>query len=108
MSKEFNAFMAERWIKHQCTVPYTPQQNGVAERKNKHFVETARALMAEKNMPHSYCADAISGAVYIMNRTPTASIHDVTPEEKFTGNKPDLSRLKVFGCILYVHVLDEL
>ena len=43
-----------------------------------------------------------------MNRIPTAAIHDVTPEEKFTRNKPDLSHLKVFECIAYVHVPDEL
>ena len=43
-----------------------------------------------------------------MNRTPTAAVHDVTPEEKFTGHKPDLSHLKLFGCIAYVHILDEL
>ena len=43
-----------------------------------------------------------------MNRAPTAAVHDVTPEEKFTGNKPDLSHMKVFGCIAYVHVPDDL
>ncbi|MCO5574122.1 hypothetical protein L7F22_027901 [Adiantum nelumboides] len=43
-----------------------------------------------------------------MNRTPTAAIHNVTPEEKFFGKKPDLGHLKVFGCIAYVHVPDEL
>lgn len=59
-------------------------------------------------MLHSYWVEAISTAVYIINKTPTASIHDVTPEEKFTGKKPDLSHLKVFGCIAYVHVSDEL
>ena len=50
----------------------------------------------------------MSIAVYIMNRTPTAAIHDMMPEEKFCGRKPDLAHLKVFGCIAYVHVLDEL
>ena len=43
-----------------------------------------------------------------MNKTPIAAVHDVTPEEKYTGRKPDLSHLKVFGCIAYVHVPDEL
>ena len=44
-----------------------------------------------------------------MNRTPTtAAVHNVTPEEKYSGKKPDLSHLKVFGCIAYVHILDEL
>ena len=64
--------------------------------------------MAEKNMPHHFWAEAVTSAVYIMNRTPTAVVHDVTPEEKYTNTKPDLSHLKVFGCIAYVHVLDEL
>ena len=43
-----------------------------------------------------------------MNRTPTAAIHGMTPEEKFTGKKPDLSHLKVFGFLAYVHIPDEL
>ena len=64
--------------------------------------------MAKKNMPHSFWAEAVSTAFYIMNRTLTTAIHDVTPEERFTGKKPDLSHLKVFGCIAYVHVPDEL
>jgi hypothetical protein len=42
-----------------------------------------------------------------MNRTPTATVHGKTPEEKFTCKKPDVSHLRVFGCIAYVHVLDE-
>jgi hypothetical protein len=42
-----------------------------------------------------------------MNRTPTTTIHGMTPEEKFTGKKPDVSHLRVFGCIAYVHILDE-
>lgn len=50
----------------------------------------------------------MSTIVYIMNRTPTVAIHDVTPKEKYTGNKPDVSHFKVFGCITYVHVPDEL
>ena len=64
--------------------------------------------MSEKSMPHSYWAEAVSTTVYIMNMTPTAAIHDVTPEEKYTGKKLDVSHLKVFGCIAYVHVPDEL
>ena len=64
--------------------------------------------MSEKNVHHTYWAEVVSTRFYIMNRTPTNAVHDVTPEEKFTGVKPDLSHLKVFGCIAYVHVLDEL
>ena len=59
-------------------------------------------------MPHFYWAKAVSRAVYIMNMTPTAAIHDVMHEEKFSQRKHNLTHLKVFGCIAYVHVLNEL
>ena len=107
-SNEFSRFLDEQGIKRQFTCHYTPQQNGVAERKNRHIAEVARALMNEKEMPGYYWAEAVHTAVYIMNRTPTAAIHGMTPEESFTEKKPDLSHLKVFGCLAYVHVPDEL
>ncbi len=87
---------------------YTPQQNGVAKRKNRHIAEVFRALMADNSMPHHYWAEAVATAVYIMNRTPTAAVHGMIPEEKYSGKKLDLSHLKVFGCIAYVHVPNEL
>ena len=59
-------------------------------------------------MPHHFLAEVVNTAMYIMNRTPTAAVHDVTPEEKYTGTKQDLSHFKVFGCIAYVHESDEL
>lgn len=52
--------------------------------------------MSKKNMPHCYWVEA----VYIMNRTPNAVVHDMTPEENFSKRKPNLAHLKVFGCIL--------
>ncbi|MCO5601999.1 hypothetical protein L7F22_056126 [Adiantum nelumboides] len=64
--------------------------------------------MSEKNMPPCYWAEAAFTAAYTMNRTPTAALYDMTPEEKFTGKKPNVSHFKVFGCIAYVHVPDEL
>ena len=73
------------------------------------MAEVARALMREKNMPsHFYSAEIVNNYVYIMNRTLIAAVYDVTLEEKYTGNKPDLAHMKVFGCIAYVHVPDEL
>ncbi|MDM1625959.1 transposase family protein, partial [Escherichia coli] len=77
-SNEFSDFLRDQGIKRQFTCRYTPQQNGVAERKNRHIAEDARALMNEKNMPHYFWAEAVSTAIYIMNRSPTAggSWHD--------------------------------
>ena len=64
-------------FQREFTCRYTPQQNGVVEQKNRHIAEIARALVAEKSLPHSYWAEVVSTTIYIMNRTPTAAIHDV-------------------------------
>ena len=80
----------------------------MAEQKNRHIAKIASALMSKKEMPQSFWAEAVHTIVYIMNRTPTAAIHDITPEQRFTSTKHDVSHLKVFGCISYVHVPDEL
>ncbi|MCO5556910.1 hypothetical protein L7F22_010465 [Adiantum nelumboides] len=107
-SHEFNNFLKKHGIQRQLSCKYTPQLNGVVEHKNNHIVEVARALMSEKNMPLCYWAETASTVVYTMNKTPTATVHDMTPEEKFTGKKQNASHFKVFGCIAYVHVLDDL
>jgi hypothetical protein len=95
-------------IHRQFTCKYTPHQNGIAKGKNRHIAEVAYALMANKSMPHHYWAETIANAVYIMNMTPIAVVHGMIPEEKYNGRIPDFSHLKVFECITYVHVLDDL
>ena len=73
-----------------------------------HIAEVGQAILNEKNMPDYFWAEAVATAVYIMNRTPTAAVHGMTPEEKYIGRKPDISHIKVFGCIAYVHIPDEM
>ncbi|MCO5592153.1 hypothetical protein L7F22_046149 [Adiantum nelumboides] len=107
-SNEFSNFLKKHGVQKQFSCRYTLQQNGVAECKNMHIVEVARALMSEKNMLPCYWAKAASTVVYTMNKTPTIVVHDMTFEEKFTGKKPDVLHFKVVGCIAYVHVPDEL
>ncbi len=97
--------MKEHGIQRKYSCSYSPQQNGVAERKNRHIVEIARAMLNEKNLPNYFWAEAVTTVMYIMNLTPT--VHGMTPEEKFTSKKPNVSHLKVFGCIAYEHVPDE-
>jgi len=99
--------LKEHGILRKYSCSYSPQHNGVAERKNMHIVEITRAMLNEKNLPNYFWAEAVGTAVYIMNRTPTVTVHGMTPEEKFTGKKPNVSHLRVFGCNAYVHVLDE-
>jgi len=64
-------------------------------------------MLNEKNLPNYFWVEVVATAVYIMNQTPTAAIHGMTLEKKFTCKKPDVSHLRVFGCIAHVHVLDE-
>jgi hypothetical protein len=64
-------------------------------------------MLNEKNLPNYFWVEVVAIVVYIMNGTPTAAVYGMTPEEKFTCKKPDVSHLKMFGCIPYVHVLDD-
>jgi hypothetical protein len=88
-------------------VPYNPQQNGVDERKNRTICEAAKAMMFDQDLPKSLWAEANSIAVYIQNRCPHAILKDTTPEEVFSGIKPKVGHLRIFGCPVYIHVPKE-
>ena len=105
-SNRFNVFCEDMGIKHQLTVPYTPQQNGVSERKNRTVMEMARSLIAEKKLPKSFWAEAVHTSVYILNRLATKAVQGMTPLEAWTGLKPSVKHIKVFGSICYTHVAD--
>jgi len=106
-SNEFSEYLKEHGIQRKYSCSYSLQQNGVAERKNKHIVKIAWAMLNEKNLPNYFWAKAIATTIYIMNQTPTMIVHGMTPKEKFTGKKPDVSHRRVFGCIAYVDVPNE-
>lgn len=94
-------------IKHELTIPYTPQQNGVAERKHRTIVEMARCMLHAKNMSYKFWAEVMFCATYLINRTPTKALKDITPEEAWSGRKPNLKHLRIFGSIAYVHTPKE-
>ena len=89
---EFNGhifinFCNDHGIKKELTVRHTPQQNGVAERKNKTIVEMARSMLQHKNLPKNLWAEAISTTVYILNRSPTKAVLNMTPYEAWFNTK---------------------
>jgi hypothetical protein len=88
-------------------VPYNPRQNEVAERKNMTICEAAKAMMFDQDLPNSLWAKATSIVVYIQNRCPHAISRDKTPEEVFSGIKPEVGHLRIFGCSVYIHVPKE-
>ena len=106
-SNNFAKFCAEKGISHEFTVPYCPQQNGVAERMNRTIMEGARSMLYQAKLPLEFWAEACSTAVYLHNRSLTTALKDETPFERLFGRRPDISQLKVFGCVSYVHVPDN-
>ena len=66
-----------------------------------------RSMLKSKKMPKEFWVEAVACAVYLTNHSPTRSVHEKTPQEAWSGRKPGISHLKVFGSIAYTHVLDE-
>ncbi|GKV03630.1 hypothetical protein SLEP1_g15904 [Rubroshorea leprosula] len=87
-SSEFDKFYEDASIVHQLIVPYTPQQNGVAERKNKTIMVMARCILYEKKLPMNFWVEAVNTAVYLLNGLPTKAIKGMTPIE--VGTKLDV------------------
>ena len=108
LSNEFKAYLKSKGIHHELTVPHCPEQNGVAKRMNRTLMEMARSMMAHAGLPDKYWAEAVDAAAYIRNRTSTSSIKGFkTPYEVWSGEKPNIGHLKVFGCMAYSHVPDS-
>ncbi|KAK1685811.1 hypothetical protein QYE76_046659, partial [Lolium multiflorum] len=91
-------FVDDEGIKHEFSAPYTPQQNGVVERKNRTIIEMARTMLSEFNSPHNFWGEAISTAIHYSNRLFLRPLHNKTPYELLTGNKPNVMYIRVFGC----------
>jgi len=107
INNEFKLFLCKSGIQHQTSNPYTPQQNGMAERMNRTLVERAKCLIFNSRLEKKFWAEAISTSAYIVNRTPTKSLDYKTPYQMWTGKKPNLSNMKIFGCSAMVHVPKE-
>ena len=107
LTTKFTTFCTEEGIKQQHIVPYTPQQNGVAKWKNCTLKEMANCMIQYKGLSLQYWAKAINCENYIVNRTPTKFLQDITPKEAWSKIKPDVSHFRVFGCEAWAHIPDE-
>jgi hypothetical protein len=100
-SNQFKNFLTTHGIQHRISCPYTAQQNGLAERKHRHIVETGLALLAQSKLPITYWVDAFNTAVYLINRLPTAVLKYQSPYAKLLHKSPNYSLLRTFGCACY-------
>lgn len=103
-SSEFNRFCEEAGIQRQLTAPYTPQQNGVVERRNRTLMEMTWSLLKHMSIPNYMWGEAIRHATYLINRVATRSLNEQTPYEVYKGRKLSLKHLRVFGCIGYAKI----
>jgi transposase InsO family protein len=106
-SNKFTNFCHENGIRRQLTVAFTPQQNGVVERKNRTIMNMIRSMLSEKKVPKMFWPEAVNWAIHILNRSPTFAVKDKTPEEAWSGVKPLVEYFKVFGCLSHVHVFNN-
>nr|XP_028952473.1 uncharacterized protein LOC114822304 [Malus domestica] len=107
-SVEFREFCEEMGMERQLTVAYTPQENGVAERKNRTVVEMEKCMMIEKGVPFDFWVEAVNTIMYILNRCSTKSLDKKTPFEAYSGRKPRIKHLKIFGFICCAHIPNQL
>ncbi|KAJ9542569.1 hypothetical protein OSB04_029075 [Centaurea solstitialis] len=101
LSDEFDNHLMECGIVSQLTPPYTPQMNGVSERRNRTLLDMVRTMMCHSSLPISFWGHALETAAHILNRAPTKSV-EKTPYELWKGKKPNISFLKIWGCEVYV------
>ena len=104
---EFAEYLRTEGIRHELTVPKSPQQNGVAERLNRTLVEMTRSMLAGSSLPHKLWAETLNTAVYLRNRSPTKALEGMTQFECFYGKRPNVGHLRVFGCVCYAHIAKD-
>ena len=93
----FVKFLQENGIVAQYTSPGSPDQNGVAERRNRTLLDMVHSMLSSSNLPKFLWTEALKTAVYILNRVPTKAVPK-TPFELFKGWKPSLQHVRIWGC----------
>ncbi|GKB48846.1 putative ribonuclease H-like domain-containing protein, partial [Tanacetum coccineum] len=108
-NKVIDDFCREKGIRREYSVAKTPQQNGVAERRNMTLIEAARTMLANSKLPTTFWAEAVSTTCYVQNRVLVVKPHNKTPYELFRDLKPALNFMRPFGChVTILNTLDNL
>ena len=101
LSQEFDDHLRICGIISQLTPPGTPQWNGVSERRNRTLLDMVRSMMSPTDLPFTFWGYALETTVFTLNRVPSKAV-EKTPYEMWTGKRPSLSFLKIWGCEAYV------
>ncbi|GJW80547.1 putative RNA-directed DNA polymerase [Tanacetum coccineum] len=104
-NNKMTEFLNTMGILHQTTCAYTPQQNGIAERKHRHLLNVARSFMFQGGIPFRFWSDCVLTAVCLINRLPSSVLNGKYPFFLVYGREPNLSHLRSFGCLCYAVVV---
>ncbi|KAI3781572.1 hypothetical protein L2E82_11589 [Cichorium intybus] len=108
VNSKMKSFFEKEGILHQTTCVYTPQQNGVVERKHRHLMNVARSLLFQSALPLNLWGETILTATFLINRTPTSVLNGKSPYEMIYGVEPNFNFLRVFGCLCFATKLNNL
>lgn len=108
VNAKFCQFLQQLGVLHHKSCPYTPEQNGVAERKHRHLVETLITLLYTASLPATFWVEALASANFLINRLPKRSLNNISPFEALYHTPPDYTTLRVFGCLVYPCLRHEL
>jgi len=106
MAGHIQQYLQEHRIKHKVTIADTPQHNGVAECLNCTLLDKVRTMLADADLPKSYWLEVLNYATLLHNISPSHSA-PTTPSKAYMGTKPDVSQLRVFGCITHIHIPEQ-
>lgn len=104
MSKQFKDHLTKHGIQHRISCPYTPEQNGLEERKHRHIIELSLSMMFDSHLPLHHWVGAFFAAVYVGNHLPSVQSDKPTPFEAIMSQKPDYSHLRVIGSACYPYL----
>ncbi|GJU59725.1 putative RNA-directed DNA polymerase [Tanacetum coccineum] len=107
VNKNVTKFCCDKGIIHQTSCAYSPQQNGIVERKHRHLLNVARSLMFQGGLPLNLWSECVLTAIYLINRLPSSVLKGKSPFKLVFSRKPSLNHLRVFGCLYFATILNN-